>query len=446
MMDKMILGNNYIHDMDCGLTGLNNNVVVVGGTGSGKTKSIVEPQLLYTNDTSLVVVVSKRAVVERYSKVFKERGYKVLDLNMANPKESQIGYDPLANVGTTKDIVNLARAIVFSSCNKENAKVDPYWTESAASLLSAIIGLVVQGKEYEPEYMTWKKGENPTFNDVLKLYHRMKFKGDNTSRSTLDRFFEEAEFCERGNFATACWRTVCDVAAKTVSCIVSTANTAVDKVFTKDIQNLIALPQRVDFEELATKKTVLFVTVSPMDIGVQTFINLFYADLFHQLFQVAQKSPNEELLIPVHIIADDFACAGVIPDFDKHISIFRAARISVSLLLQSESQLSYMYGGGQATTIINNCDTYVYMGGMDLETCKNISLRLNVPLDEVLYMPIEQVVILQRGKKPVVTKRYAITKDELYLQTEKGYQIIQSKKINMKNTKNESEEKNYERD
>ena len=108
-------------------------------------------------------------------------------------------------------------------------------------------------------------------------------------------------------------------------------------------------------------------------------------------------------------------------DFEEYISVFRAAGISVTLLLQSESQLESMYGENEATTIINNCDTYVYMGGMDIKTCKNISQRLDKPLKMVLSMPLEQVVVFRRGEEPFVSRRYQILNDPLY-------QVLMAKK------------------
>lgn len=439
MDDKMLFGNNCTHDMDCKRTGLNNNVIVCGGTGSGKTKSIAETQLLYTNETSLVVVVSKRALVERYSKMFKRRGYEVLDMDLAHPEESQVGYDPLDFVKNNKDIVNLAKAIAFSSKGDNQRSHDPYWDEASVSLLSAIIALVHQNRNQRPGFSTWDEAQGPSFCDVLKLYRELHLLSDQTgiSYTSLDPYFNIEEAAKKGNFATSCYRSFTGLPRKTASCVYGCTNVLVDKVFTEELEQFIQLRRKIDFHKLAKKKTVLFVTVSPVDTGQQTFVNILYNDLFRQLFEYAEKCPNGELPRPVHVICDDFACAGTIPDFEKHISIFRAKRISVSLLIQSESQLAYMYGEGQATTIINNCDTYVYMGGMDLKSCHNVSLRLNVPLDEALYMPIDALVVFQRGKKPVITKRYNIFEDELYQKTEVDYQEAQEEKRKKRNGERE---------
>lgn len=153
-----------------------------------------------------------------------------------------------------------------------------------------------------------------------------------------------------------------------------------------------------------------------MNATLQNLMNVLYADMFRKLFETAERRSDFKLKVPVHIICDNFACGSKIADFADYISIFRAAGISVTVLLQSESQLESMYGQTEATTIINNCDTYVYMGGMDIITCQHIALRLNMPLSRVMSMPLEQVCVFRRGAEPVVASRYQILEDPIYRQ------------------------------
>ena len=122
------------------------------------------------------------------------------------------------------------------------------------------------------------------------------------------------------------------------------------------------------------------------------------------------------------VLADDFATGSRILNFPEYISIFREKQISVVLLLQSESQLERMYGYEDSVTIIDNCDTYVYMGGMNLKTCRNISERLNLPLEDVLYMPLGHEVIFRRGQRPVLTQRYNIFNNRMYQKITKAYE------------------------
>ena len=185
---------------------------------------------------------------------------------------------------------------------------------------------------------------------------------------------------------------------------------------------MMSMSRKVNFCELSSKKTILFVTTSPVNPSLNCFVNIFYGHTFKQLFEFAESQAAGTLPIPVHVLCDDFATGSRILNFPEYISIFREKKISVTLLLQSESQLESMYGPDQATTIINNCDTYLYMGGMDLRTAQNVSLRLNVPLDEVLYMPLGQEVLFRRGQRPIVTQRYDIRNNTLYQQITKKYE------------------------
>ena len=199
-------------------------------------------------------------------------------------------------------------------------------------------------------------------------------------------------------------------------------NTTIDTIFSPELRKMIATEKKVDFEKMATQKTVLFVSTSAVNPALHCFINIFYAQAFKTLFEYAESLPDGKLPIPVHVLCDDFATGSRILNFPEYISIFREKQISVTLLVQSESQLESMYGSENATTIINNCDTYLYMGGMDLKTGRSISERLNTPLEDVLYMPIGQVCVFRRGQRPIITSRYDIMKDEQYRQVTRAYE------------------------
>lgn len=132
--ERVILGENCCYSSDCNETGLNNNIIVCGGSGSGKTMSISEPRLLETKTSSLISTVTKRRIVTKYMPLFKERGYNVLDLNFVNPIESTCSYDPLKYVASYSDITFLAKSIVKADPQKDRSSADPYWDEAAISL------------------------------------------------------------------------------------------------------------------------------------------------------------------------------------------------------------------------------------------------------------------------------------------------------------------------
>ena len=408
--ERVILGENCCYSSDCNETGLNNNIIVCGGSGSGKTMSISEPRLLETKTSSLISTVTKRRIVTKYMPLFKERGYNVLDLNFVNPIESTCSYDPLKYVASYSDITFLAKSIVKADPQKDRSSADPYWDEAAISLLSAEIAYIL---------MT---NDKATFADVLELHDSLTIdEGGSTIRTSLDDQFDYMASEYPTCFAVSCWKSFKSLPIKTAGCVFGTLNTTIDTIFSPELREMMVTKPLVDFELMATEKTILFVTTSAVNPALHCFVNMFYAQAFKQLFEYAESSQNGVLPVPVHVLCDDFATGGRVLNFAEYISIFREKRISVTLLLQSESQLEQMYGTGNATTIINNCDSYIYLGGMDIKTAQNISLRLNVPIDEVLYMPIGQEIIFRRGQRPIITRRYDIQKDELYKRITNDY-------------------------
>ncbi|MCR4892060.1 MAG: type IV secretory system conjugative DNA transfer family protein [Lachnospiraceae bacterium] len=411
-MDKVILGENVFFSSDCDETGINNNIIVCGGSGSGKTMSISEARLLETFNSSLIVTATKRRIVNKYKEVFKKRGYKVYDLNFTNPSESDISFDPMYYIDDNKDIRFLAESIVMSDARKEKTTADPFWDEAAISLLSAEIALIRMSDS------------RASFADVLRLHDKLEIweYGSNISSSFDDRF-NNLSHKHPGCFAVSCWKTFSSLPMRTAGCVYGALNATIDTIFSSDVRKMIAMNKKVDFEELANEKTVLFVSTSAVNPAINCFVNLFYSQVFKSLFEYAESLPGAILPRPVHILCDDFATGSKILNFPEYISVFREKQISVTLLLQSESQLEHIYGSEDATTIINNCDTYLFMGGMDLKTGRSVSERLNAPLEDVLYMPIGQEVIFRRGQRPIITQRYDIKKNSMFQKITKEFEM-----------------------
>lgn len=416
--DNMILGEDVVVTTDCSKTGLNNNVFVCAGSGGGKTMSVIEARLLETYCSSLIVTVTKRRIVEKYKPLFKERGYNVLDMNFADPTKGNCFFDFLEYIKDDTDVRHLAESIVLSNPRKEKStSADPYWDMMAVNLLTAEIALIM------------KMMKTPTFNDVLKLNDCLGLSENDSGITTnLDEMFEVISSADPHGLGAVCWNSFKCLPIKTAGCVSSELNAALDSIFPPAIREALAGKNKIHFEQIASEKTVLFITTSPVNPALNCLVNVFYSVMFKQLFEYAEAQFNGQLPVPVGVLCDDFAVGGKILNFPEYISIFREKRLSVVLLVQSESQLKAIYDEDNAKTIINNCDTYIFMGGMDLQTGKNISERLNVPLEDVLYMQLGKEIIFRRGQRPIITQRYNILDDKRYIEATKVYERSIAKK------------------
>ena len=401
MSETLILGENYTISTDPEVTQLNNNIVVVGPSGAGKTMSYAEMCLLKTRNSSMIVTLSKRRLVQDHSANCERRGYRVYDLDLTDPASSGISYDPMHYVRTNADVTYLAQSIVMANPRKHgNLVADPFWDDAAISLLSSIIA-----------FERYRK-TNPSFVDVYERFSTLRIKenGD-TIETNLDTMFDRLDREEPGCFACQCWKTFRYAPMRTASSIYSSLNVTMDTIFSPELLKAMREKPSIDFKQLTAERSVLFVTTSAVNPSLNAFAGLVYSQAVKELFEYAESREDGVLPIPIHLLCDDFAVGAQIPSFAQYISIFREKHISVSILLQSESQLRSMYGDADATTIINNCDRYIYMGGMDLLTTRNIAERMNLPLADVMYMPLGQEFIFERGRKPVITSRWRITED-----------------------------------
>ena len=404
--DLTCLAENMVFPADPEETGLNLNEIIIGSTGCGKTMSLGIPRLLHTHDSSIVVPIAKGALMNKFSALFKSRGYEVEVIDFVNPEKSTIAYDPLDYIVNDEDAVQLAKSMVET--RKMRGSYDPFWDNAAES---TIAGLILLLKENER-----MGGARASFANVIEMFRNMKptFKREHVY-TNLDHLFDALDKKKPGNQASMLWSTFSSAPEKTSSTIYSCTNTAMDKFMSRNIVDFLKRDRKIDFKNLGEKKTVLFIKTSPMNTALYNFINIMYTDMFRSLFEYAESRPDGRLGVPIHIICDDFACGSRILDFENYISIFRAAGISVSLLLQSESQLFDMYGEGGGKTIINNCDTYVYMGGMDYDTCISISRKINKPIEKIMSLPREQIIVFRRGMEPRFAKRYRTLEDPEYI-------------------------------
>lgn len=398
--DRVILGENAIYSTDMNSTGINNNICVIGGTGTGKSHSIIEPTLLETSNSSLIISDPKGSLEKKYSYYFKYKGYEVINLDFVNLDKNTVCFDPVRYISCEQDFITLAHRMVHCGFNNKHLPVDPYWDNMASILLSALLAL---------SYMLSVEGEECLLK-VLELFDELE-----SNSSVVEAMFETVSEKDKHCLAVTQWNKfkMLQNAEKTYACVMTTLATVLGKYGSEEMQIFLSQKNSIDFCSICEKKTVVFVKISDLDDSLYDFANLFYGEAFNRLGNYADECVNGMSPIPVRFILDDFATNVVICGMPRISSTIRARNISVLLALQSIQQLQIVYKE-EADTIISNCDSLVFLGSNDLTTAQNLSVRIDRPVTDILYWPIGREFIMRRGERPFETERYNIRKHKEY--------------------------------
>lgn len=411
------------------LTGLNNNDIIIGPSGSGKTRGYVIPNILQANE-SMVITDTKGSLRRKLSGVLEQEGYTVVDLDFTDCAASKWGYNPLRNIRKNsgesnepdigqegyimleadfapedwaaydppemsrengggyneQDILTAAACLVPLRTDKE-----PFWDYAARMLLESLIAYVL---ECLPE-------NEHTLSIVARLLQEMNEK-------YFRHLYEELGLINPESFAYSRFRMfyLAHSADKMVASIQGILAVALSPYMFRGGKALFDHPNQFCFEELGRRKTAVFLTVSDTDRSLDALVTLFYTQALQALCREADRQPGNRLAVPVRFILDDFAANTVIPDFDQITSVIRSREISVSLILQSLSQLNALYGTERAKTILNNCDHCLYLGGQDVETAYYVSKKANRPTSDILNMPLDASWLFTRGELPRQVRKY----------------------------------------
>lgn len=384
-------------------TGLNNNDLIIGPSGAGKTRSYVLPNILQCNE-SIIVADSKNSLRKKTENILKQEGYKIVNLDFTDCLLSE-GYNPLDYIRydeerdkyCEQDIMTIAACLI-----PVQTKHDPFWEMSARMVMEALIGYVL---ECLPE-------EEHTLCSVSALFRTMEEK-------YFSRLFYELGELNPDSFAYIRYEMFRSVvqAEKTYACIQAFIAEKLAVYTFEGTQELLRKTERIRIEDIGREKTAVFVGVSDTDRALDGLTTLFFTQALHVLCNSADRDYSDQrLAVPVRLIMDDFAANVSIPDFDKIISVIRSRDISVSLILQSISQLENIYGHAAAMTIINNCDTCLYLGGQDVETANYIGIKANKTANTILNMPLDEVWLFRRGQAPIKVKKYPVESHHRYSQ------------------------------
>ncbi len=391
--NNRILGENVTIDNDT--RGINGNDLIAGTPGTGKTRGYVIPNM-FSGECSKIVADTKGNLYDRYGSALKARGYRVEKIDFVDPERSTIGYNPFMFIRRKKnnefrdsDIRKIAEAI----CPLETSD-EPIWSQQGQMYLTFAISYVMEmnAERYRNftalEEVVNRIGTDDLKNDVFALK------------------------CERpGCLAERIYNKITTLmpAEKMHGSIMGFVNNSLNQVADNEISDLYTMKRMLSFEDLGKHKTVLFLTISDTDRIRETIVNLFYTQALQELVRVADENKASRLDVPIRIILDDFASNTVIPDFDKIISVVRSRGISVSLILQSIKQLDSMYGESKAMTILDNCDTQIYLGGVNNETANYFGVKMDKLAKSVLSLPLEKECLFIRGQQPRIVDKYDLS-------------------------------------
>lgn len=389
--EELVLAKKCSYSMDCRRTRLNNNVMIIGSSGCGKTRCIVSPNIDHAYG-SYVVLDPKGNLYEQHRYSLRRKGYVVKKLDFIHPKNS-IGYNPFSYIRTAKDVKTIAHTFIYG--NEQGRYTDPYWPESGEQLLTILLGYIWENC---PE-------NEKNIGTLLELLANMDIREDEFEeeyKNVVDLLFEDLEKEKGNNWLVTGYKLFKNNSGRTKKCIVNQVNSSVNKFNIPQVVDMLS-EDEVYMSDIGTQKTALFVVVSDNDRSMDPLSGILFTQLIHELCTLADDFCAGELPVPVRFIMDDFATNLKINDFPKMISSFRSRNISCMLILQAEAQLRSLYGY-DAETVITNCDTYVYLGGSDIQTAENVGIRAGKSLRQILYMPIGRVWVFRRGSKPVYTR------------------------------------------
>lgn len=403
-----ILARDCMVSNDTWKTGLNNNDLIIGPSGAGKTRGYVKPNLLQCEE-SVIVADTKGNLIREVGGDMACRGYKVINIDFTDMLRSY-GYNPLDYIRrgadgrpNEQDVMSVAACLCPIEGNGE-----PFWDQSARMYLASMIGYVLECLPPEEQTLEY----------VFKLFAEMdRGVGRDGCLTVFDRLFLTLGQENPNSFAYQKYQLFQGnrKADRTNACIKAFVADKLEKFTFDGPMALCRQKKRVNFAALGREKTAVFLTVSDTDRSMDRLVNLFYTQALQSLCRSADRDyPDCRLPVPVRFILDDFATNTVIPGFDNLISVIRSREIYVSVIIQSLSQLEGLYGHARAMTIVNNCDHCLYLGGQDVETARYFSEKLNRTADKILDLPLGSAFLFTRGEKARQVEKFDLTAHKRY--------------------------------
>ncbi|MGF3194895.1 VirD4-like conjugal transfer protein, CD1115 family [Facklamia sp. P13055] len=409
----------------------NKNVLVVGGSGSGKTRFYVKPNLMQMH-SFYVVTDPKGTIVIECGKMLEKNGYDIKVLNTINFKKS-MRYNPFAYLRSEKDILKLVQTIIANTKGEGEKSGEDFWVKAEKLYYTALIGYIF----YEAPR------EEKNFATLLDMIDASEVREDDeTYMNPIDRLFEALEKKEANHFAVKQYKKYKLAAGKTAKSILISCGARLAPFDIKELRELMK-EDDLALDTIGDKKTALFVIISDTDDTFNFVVSIMYSQLFNLLCDKADDVYGGRLPIHVRFLLDEFANIGLIPKFEKLIATIRSREISASIILQAQSQLKAIYKDN-ADTIVGNCDSTLFLGGKEKTTLKELSETLGketidlyntsetrsnqksfglnyqktgkdlMSQDEITVMDGSKCILQLRGVRPFLSDKYDITKHRNY--------------------------------
>ena len=412
----------------------NKNILVIGGSGSGKTRFFCKPSLLQAH-SSYVCTDPKGTLLPEIGTFLERKKYRIKCLNLINFRKS-MRYNPLAYIRSEKDILKLVNALIMNTKGEGEKSSEDFWVKAERLYYSALIGYIwYEATEEEKNFIT-----------LLDLINASEAREDDeTYQSPVDLLFSQLEEREPDHFAVKQYRKFKMAAGKTLKSILISCGARLAPFDIKELRDLMEYDE-LELDTLGDQKTALFVILSDTDSTFNFVAALMYSQLFNLLCDKADDFYGGRLPVHVRLILDEFANIGQIPNFDKLIATIRSREISASIILQSQSQLKTIYKDA-ADTIVGNCDSTLFLGGKEKSTLKEISELLGketidlynqsenrgsqvshglsyqklgkelMTQDELAVMDGGKCIFMLRGVRPFLSDKYDLTRHPNYRYT-----------------------------
>lgn len=417
----------------------NKNVLVIGGSGSGKTQNVITPNLLQCSSEdypcSFVVTDPKGEIVEDVGKALVRQGYEIRIFNTID-FEKTMRYNPLAYIHSEKDILKLVECLIVNTTDKLKTGGDEFWVKAEKLLLNALIGLIFYEAPPEERNMT----------TLLELLDAMEvIEEDETFENAVDLLFKDVKEKNPRHFALRQYKKYKKAAGKTAKSILICVAARLSAFDIQELRDLTASDD-LKLDTLGDKKTALFIVISDTDDTYNFLVAMLYTQMFNLLCDRAYQKYGGRLPVHVRCLIDEAANIGQIPKLEKIVSVIRSREISAVLIYQALSQLKAQYKES-ADTIIGNMDSTLFLGGKEGTTLKELSEMLGketielintgesrgrershsqnhqklgkdlMTRDELAVMPGNKCILQLRGVRPFYSDKYELPTHPLYAQT-----------------------------